>query len=277
MSSSSLRVSGGPYPRWVIARIVCSALPSLQVYDVNHYDYDVNLSRTWRRTVLISPNSDAQPRIPLSRERVLLGAVEFADAHGLKALTMRGLGEALGVEGMALYKHVANKQNLLEGMVDLVLSEVELPSPGQEWKSELRRGAISTLKVLLLHPWVCQLIVSGEGMPGPATWRQMDAILGTLREGGFSVEMTHHAYHVLDVYVQGVALATVNFPFEKEDMAEVADTFLREFPATDHPFLVEHITYHVDTGVLGEGDFEFGLDLLLDSLERLRDRPETGE
>lgn len=99
----------------------------------------------------------------------------------------------------------------------------------------------------------------------------MEAILGTLREGGFSVEMTHHAYHVLDVYVKGVALAAVSFPFKKEDMAEMAEAFLKGFPAAEHPYVAEHIGYHLETGVLGEGDFEFGLDLLLDSLERLRD------
>lgn len=223
-----------------------------------------------------SPQSRAQPRVPLSRERVLRGALEFADAHGLASLTMRGLGEALGVEGMALYKHVANKDDLLEGIVDLVLSEVELPSPGEPWKEELRRGALSTFEVLLRHPWACQLLVTGGGGSGPARWRQMDAILGTLRRGGFSVELTHHAFHVLDVYIQGVALGTVSFPLPKEEMAEVAETFLREFPAADHPYLVEHIGYHIDSGVLGEGDFEFGLDLLLDSLERLRDLAATG-
>lgn len=104
----------------------------------------------------------------------------------------------------------------------------------------------------------------------------MDSILGTLRRGGFSVELTHHAFHVLDVYIQGVALGTVSFPLQKAEMAEVAETFLREFPAADHPYLVEHISYHIDSGVLGEGDFEFGLDLLLDSLERLRDLAATG-
>ncbi|MEX2252315.1 MAG: TetR/AcrR family transcriptional regulator C-terminal domain-containing protein [Acidimicrobiia bacterium] len=207
---------------------------------------------------------------------MLRGALEFADAHGLALLTMRGLGEALGVEGMALYKHVANKDDLLEGIVDLVLSEVDLPSPGEAWKAELRRGALSTFEVLMRHPWACQLLVTGGGGSGPARWRQMDNILGTLRKGGFSVELTHHGFHVLDVYVKGVALGTVSFPLQKEDMAEVAEKFLREFPAADHPYLVEHISYHIDSGVLGEGDFEFGLDLLLDSLERLRDAAATG-
>jgi AcrR family transcriptional regulator len=207
----------------------------------------------------------------LSRERVLRGALEFADAHGLESLTMRGLGEALGVEGMALYKHVDNKDDLLEGIVDLVLSEVALPSPGEDWKSELRRAAISVFEVLLRHPWACQLIVSSGGGSGPARWRLMDSILGTLRTGGFSIELTHHGFHVLDIYIQGVALGTVSFPFGKEAMAEVAGAFLREFPAADHPYLAEHIGYHIDTGMLGEGDFEFGLDLLLDSLERLQD------
>lgn len=240
------------------------------VYDVNHGDYDGTPKRL-RRTLPISPHSDTQPHVPLNRERVLRGAVEFADANGLDSMTMRGLGEALGVEGMALYKHVANKHDLLEGMVDLVLMEVELPPPGEKWKSALRQGAISTLKVLLRHPWACQLIVSGGGGTGPASLHQMNTILGTLREGGFSVEMTHHAYHVLDVYVKGVALATASFPLKKEDMAEAAKRFLKDFPAAEHPYVVEHIGYHLETGVLGEGDFEFGLDLLLDSLERLRD------
>jgi hypothetical protein len=104
----------------------------------------------------------------------------------------------------------------------------------------------------------------------------MDAILGTLRSGGFSVEMTHHAFHVLDVYVQGVALGTVSFPFDKEDLAEMAGTFLEELPAAAHPHLIEHIGYHLEQGVIGEGDFEFGLDLLLDSLERIREVPVTG-
>lgn len=207
---------------------------------------------------------------------MLLGALEFADAHGLESLTMRGLGQALGVEGMALYKHVANKDDLLAGIVDLVLSEVDLPSPGQEWKSELRRGAISTFETLVRHPWSCGLIMSDGGGSGPARWRLMDSILGTLRRGGFSVELTHHGFHVLDVYIQGVALGTVSFPFGKEAMTEVAGAFLREFPAADHPYLVEHIGYHIDTGMLGEGDFEFGLDLLLDSLERLRDSGANG-
>jgi AcrR family transcriptional regulator len=208
---------------------------------------------------------------------VLRGALEFADAHGLTSLTMRRLGEALGVEGMALYKHVANKDDLLEAIVDLVLDEVDLPSPGGPWKAELRKGALSTFEVLQRHPWACRLLASGGGGgSGPARWHLMDAMLGTLRRGGFSVEMTHHAFHVLDVYVQGAALANVSFPFEKEDVAEVAERFLREFPAADHPYIVEHITYHIDTGTLGEGGFEFGLDLLLDSLERLRELQGAG-
>jgi len=97
-----------------------------------------------------------------------------------------------------------------------------------------------------------------------------------LREGGFSVELTYHAYHVLDVYVKGVALAAAGFPFKKGEMAEVAERFLQVFPLAEHPYLVEHIGYHLDAGELGEGDFEFGLDLLLDGLERIRDQPEAG-
>ena len=133
------------------------------------------------------------------------------------------------------------------------------------------------LRTLVRHPWAPQLIGAGGAGSAPSTSRQMNALLGTLREGGFSVEMTHHAYHVLDVYVKGVALASVSFPFKKEDMAGMAEAFLREFPVDEYPYLVEHIRYHLETGVLGEGDFEFGLDLLLDSLERLLHQPATGE
>jgi AcrR family transcriptional regulator len=198
---------------------------------------------------------------------VLRGAVEYADAHGLGSLTMRALGQALGVEGMALYKHVANKEDLLAGMVDLVLDEVEPPTPGRDWREELRRGATSTFETLLRHPWACQLVVVEAGGSGPARFRFMNAFLGTLREGGFSVEMAHHSLHVLDIYVQGFALGTVSFPFESEEMPELAVSFMQNLAAADHPYLMEHIQYHLERGIIGEGDFEFGLDLLLDGLE----------
>lgn len=209
-------------------------------------------------------------RRPLTRDRVLRAGVDLADTRGLAALTMRALGEALGVEGMALYKHVANKDDLLEGMLDLVVGEAELPVPGGDWKAELRRAALSTFVTLLRHPWVCQLHMAGGGGTGLGRVRQMDAMLGTLRRGGFSVEMTHHAYHVLDIYVYGFALGTVSFPVEREDLAPLAEAFLQELPSDEFPHLAEHITYHIESNVLSEGDFEFGLDLLLNSLERLR-------
>jgi AcrR family transcriptional regulator len=215
-------------------------------------------------------------RRPLTRERVLQAGVDFADAYGLRSLTMRKLGEALGVEGMALYKHVANKDSLLDGMLDLILSEAEPPEPGGDWKAELRRGAVSTFNTLLRHPWACQLHLASGGSSGPARLRQMNAILGTLREGGFSVEMTHHAYHVLDIYVYGFALGTVSFPVNKEDLLPMASAFMQELPSDEYAYLIEHITYHIETDVLSEGDFEFGLDLMLDSLERLRGLPTAG-
>lgn len=209
----------------------------------------------------------------LTRETVLRAGVEFADVEGLAGLTMRGLGAELGVEGMALYKHVQNKQDLLYGMLDLVVGEATPPVPGQDWKSELRRSATSMFETLVRHPWASQLHVTQGGGTGPARIAQMNAILGTLREGGFSVEMTHHAYHVLDIYIYGFALGTVSFPVAKEELAGLARAFLQELPHDEYPYLVEHITYHLETDVLNEGDFEFGLDLLLDSLERLRDEP----
>ena len=231
------------------------------------------MSRAEGHYVTKDASTNRQPRRPLTRQRVLRAGVDFADAQGLAPLTMRGLGEALGVEGMALYKHVANKDDLLEGMHDLVLSEAQSPVPGGDWKAELRRGALSTFEVLLRHPWACQLHMASGGGSGPARFGQMNAILGTLREGGFSIEMTHHAYHVLDIYVHGFALGTVSFPVDKEDLTPLAQAVLEELPSDQYPYLIEHITYHIDYDVLSEGDFQFGLDLLLDSLERLRDLP----
>lgn len=219
----------------------------------------------------MDPRVERRRRRPLTRERVLRAGLSFADSQGLESLTMRALGEALGVEGMALYKHVENKDDLLEGMLDLVVGEADQPVPGGDWKAELRRGALSTFETLLRHPWACQLHMAGGGGTGPARVRQMDAILGTLRQGGFSVQMTHHAYHVLDIYMHGFALGTVSFPVEREELAPLAEAFLQQLPGDEFPHLVEHIHYHIETDVLSEGDFEFGLDLLLDSLERLRD------
>src|SRR5439155_16688533 len=164
----------------------------------------------------------AQRRIPLSRQRVLETAIRLADHGGLESLSMRKLGQELGVEAMALYYHFANKDEVLDGIVDLVFSEIELPAVGRDWKAPTRRRAISLRDVLARHRWAIGLMESRRN-PGPANLRHHDAVLGSLRASGFSVEMTAHAYSVLDGYIYGFALTKTNLPFETSEVgADIA-------------------------------------------------------
>jgi AcrR family transcriptional regulator len=213
----------------------------------------------------------AEPRVPLSRERVLRAAVALADDSGLESLTMRKLGEVVRVEAMSLYNHVANKGDLLDGMVDLVFSEIHLPSAGVDWKTAMRQRAISAREVLVRHPWGIGLMES-RSTPGPATLRHHDAVLGSLRQGGFSVEMAAHAFSALDSYIYGFALQEASLPFDTaEETAEVAQMILKQLPADEYPYLTELTIEHVLQPGYDYGDeFEFGLDLILDGLERAR-------
>lgn len=151
-----------------------------------------------------------KPR-PLSRERVLRAAADIADAHGLAALTMRSLADALSVKPMSLYYYIRNKEELLDGLVDLVFAEIELPEVGGPWRTEVRRRALSARTVLARHPWALTLVES-RANPGPATLRHHDAMLGVLRAGGFSLEMTAYAYAIMDAYVYGFVLQQVSLP-----------------------------------------------------------------
>jgi AcrR family transcriptional regulator len=213
----------------------------------------------------------AEPRVPLSRERVLRAAVALADDSGLESLTMRKLGEVVRVEAMSLYNHVANKGDLLDGMVDLVFSEIRLPSAGVDWKTAMRQRAISAREVLSRHPWGIGLMES-RSTPGPATLRHRDAVLGSLRQGGFSIEMAAHAFSALDSYIYGFALQEASLPFDTaEETAEVAQMILKQLPADEYPYLAELTIEHVLQPGYDYGDeFEFGLDLILDGLERAR-------
>jgi AcrR family transcriptional regulator len=208
-------------------------------------------------------------RETLSRERVLRGAVAIADAAGLGSLTMRSLAQELGVKPMALYYHVANKDEILDGIVDLVFSEIELPSADGDWRSEIVRRANSARRVLRRHPWAIGLMESRK-TPGPATLRHHDATIGTLRAAGFSVEMTAHAYALLDSYIYGFALQEASLPFESaDDVADVAGPMLQQFPADAYPHFVELATeYVMQPGYDFGNEFEFGLDLILDALSR---------
>ena len=208
------------------------------------------------------------PRKPLSAERVLHAALRLADAGGTEALTMRRLGQELGVEAMSLYKHVANKDAILDGIVDLVVAEIALPSPGDRWKRAMRRRGISAHQVLLRHPWACMLLMSRVNL-GPAMLRYVDATLGTLRKAGFPIELADYAWNAMDSHIYGYTLQELNHPFEPQQYPEAAETYLPQLPSGRYPHLTE-LTVHVMEGHYdGVPEFTFGLDLILDGLERL--------
>ena len=211
-----------------------------------------------------------QPRVPLSRERVLRAAIALADAGGIEALSMRRLAKELGVEAMSLYNHVANKDDILDGIVDTVAAEVELPPDGVDWKTAIRRSAISARDVYIRHPWASSLSMSRQS-GGPARLRHGNWVLTTLREAGFSKDLTYHAYHILDAYVLGFTVLQLSFPYEGEELAGLATAFLERLPAGEYPYFVEHVHQHLEPRKGEKGGFELGLDLILDGLERARD------
>jgi AcrR family transcriptional regulator len=213
-------------------------------------------------------------RAPLTRERVLRAAIALADERGAEELTMRKLAKALGVEAMSLYNHVANKDDLLDGMIDLVFGEIEAPEPGGDWKAELRRRALSTREALGRHPWAIGEM-EGRTNHGPSNLRIHNAVLGCLRAAGFSVEMTVHAYSVQDAYIYGFALQEADMSSETpDDFAAEAQRQMRDYEAVlaDYPHLVEVVGGHVaKAGYDYASEFLFGLDVILDGLERLLD------
>ena len=214
----------------------------------------------------------AQPRTPLSRERVLRAAVDAADERGIASLSMRKLGEALGVEAMSLYNHVANRGDLLDGMIDLVFSEIGLPSGGAGWKTAMRQRAVSARQILSRHRWAIGLMES-RSSPGPATLRHHDAVIGSLREAGFPVALAAHAFSVLDSYIYGFALQEASLPFNTgEETADLAQMIMARFTPDEYPHLTELTLDHVlQPGYDYGNEFEFGLDLILDGLEKARD------
>jgi AcrR family transcriptional regulator len=213
-----------------------------------------------------------EPRVPLSRERVLRAAVALADDGGIESLSMRKLGEALGVEAMSLYNHVANKDDLLDGMIDLVFGEIDVPGAGSAWKAAMRERAVSARQAMSRHPWAIGLMESRTS-PGPATLRHHNAVIGSLRAAGFSIEMAAHAFSLLDSYIYGFALQEASLPFETPDeTADLAQSILTQFPAEQYPHLTELTVEHVlKPGYDYGNEFDFGLDLVLEGLERARD------
>src|SRR5438477_4908744 len=213
-------------------------------------------------------------RAGLSRDQVLQAAVALADEGGVGALSMRKLGQVLGVEAMSLYNHVAGKGDLLDGMIDVVFSEIGLPAAGGGWKSAMRERAITVRAVLGRHRWAIGLMES-RSSPGPATLRHHDAVLGCLRGAGFSVELTAHAYSLLDSYIYGFALQEASLPFDSaEEAPEAAQEIAGQLPADAYPHLTEFAVAHVlQPGYRYGDEFEIGLDLILDALDRAVGRP----
>ena len=215
----------------------------------------------------------APRRVQLSRERVLRAAVALADKTGIEALSMRKLAEELGVVPMALYKHVANKDELLDGMIDVVVGEIDPPDPGIDWKTAVRRRILSARRALLRHPWASRVIESRKS-PTPVVLAYMDSIIGLFRAGGFSINLTHHVMHTIGSRVLGFTQELFNDSASVDP--EVQAVMLRELgPRFPNVLAIATAASHEDESVVGPGcddqyEFEFALDLLLDGFERLR-------
>lgn len=217
-------------------------------------------------------NAGTRPRLTL--ERVVERAVELADQVGIQKLTMRALARALGVEAMSLYYYVANKDALLDRMIDLVFAEIELPPGSGDWRTELHERAHSARAALVRHPWAVGLMDS-RSAPGPATLRHHDAVLGCLRAGGFSVVAAAHAYSLLDSYIYGFVLQELSLPFDaSQGAASVAADVLALMPSGAYPHLEAVAREHMlKPGYSYADEFEVGLGLVLDALERLQGAP----
>ncbi|HEX7471475.1 MAG TPA: TetR/AcrR family transcriptional regulator [Candidatus Limnocylindrales bacterium] len=211
-------------------------------------------------------------REPLTPERVLQTALKLADQGGIEALSMRRLGRELGVEAMALYYHFANKDRVLDGIVDLVFGEIELPPAGAGWRIAMRRRAISVHDVLARHRWAIGMMEARTN-PGPANLRHHDAVIGSLRSAGFDMALVAHAYSLLDGYIYGFALTKMNMPYDfSETIGETAVRMLQPFPVDEYPNLVAFISEHAMKPGYDFGDeFEYGLDVILDGLQRAHD------
>jgi AcrR family transcriptional regulator len=212
-------------------------------------------------------------RQPVTRERALQVACQLADEGGIETLTMRRLAEALGVEAMSLYHHVPNKDAILDGMVDVIFQEISLPPVGVDWRSAMQQRAASVRSVLLRHPWALRIMES-RATPGLATLAHHDAVLGCLRAGGLSLQLTAHAYAVLDSYIYGFIHTELSLPFQtSEQTHEVAAAIFERMPAGLFPHLTELTREHVlKPGYAYGNEFDFGLELILDGLERARKR-----
>jgi AcrR family transcriptional regulator len=219
-----------------------------------------------------APTAGAGPkRARLTRERVLSAAMEIADRGGLPGLTIRSLATELGAKPMSVYYYVASKDELLDALVDVVFDEIELPDADGDWREEMRRRASSARERLKQHRWAIGLLESRTS-PGPATLRHHDRVLACLRNAGFSDELTAHSYALIDSYVYGFALQEASLPFEgPESVGEIAEPIMALLAGGEYPAMVEMATnYYLQPGYDFADEFEFGLDLILEGLERRR-------
>ena len=212
---------------------------------------------------------DRSTRAPLTRDRVVDAAMELVDRDGLEALSMRRLGQALGVEAMTLYHHVGRKDRLMAALVDRIYAEIDLPPPATPWRAAVRETARSAHDVFARHPWAPGSF-GGLGSVGRHQLAYMDALLRCLREAGFSPMLTHHAYHALDSHIVGSILWAAAYARAARVEPDMATQALDVLPLDDYPAMAEHIEQHVSgAAARGVPTFDFGLDLILDGLERL--------
>lgn len=223
---------------------------------------------------------EAEPRIPLSRERVLRAAVAFADEHGIESLSMRKLGLDLGVEAMSLYNHVANKEEILNGMVDVVVGEIELSAGGAGWKADMRHRALAAREVLLRHPWAPGVIESRSD-PTPTMMKYLDSTIGMFLDGGFSIDLTHHSMHAIGSRIWGFTQELFDDSDSPAESPEEAALLIQQMTAgfPNMSAMMKEITHDGESsfgqGCDDQAEFEFALDLILDGLERLRAKEEA--
>ncbi|MFI7001752.1 TetR/AcrR family transcriptional regulator C-terminal domain-containing protein [Nocardia sp. NPDC050175] len=215
-------------------------------------------------------SADGAARAPLNREKVLHTAVQFADEHGLAALSMRRLAQTLGVEAMSLYNHVTNKDDLLDGIADLVVAEMGVPEIGGDWQAAMRARATAAHEALLRHPWANGLIGTRLNV-GPAMLRYIDATVGCLRAAGFSYQLADRAWNAMDSHIYGFTMQQVNFPLQPDEYASAAKQFLPLIPADRFPYMNALSQLVIDGKHTGIADFTFGLNLILGGLARLLD------
>jgi AcrR family transcriptional regulator len=206
--------------------------------------------------------------VALTRDKVLRAALKLADKGGVEEISMRKLAQKVGVEAMSLYNHVKNKDDVLDGIADLVVGEFEVPEVGKSWKAEMRKRAISAREVLLRHPWATLLIGTRINV-GPAMLRYIDRTMGCLVEAGFSYPMADHAWNAMDSFIYGFTQQELSFPLEPAEYATAAQGFIHMIPPDQYPYMNALARLVIDGKHAGLHDFTFGLDLLLDGLERV--------